>query len=120
MYIWYAVGVWLHGIQDINQFTDGCMCMVLQEGSHAISFRPNTRLEFASLSCGGEFDKQEYSALNRVCQDCYNLFRDKYVYSNCKYVYKQGYENECEVIWTHSITFNTPTFGGVNNLNNLI
>ncbi|KAF2364525.1 Arthropod neurohormone/Alpha-latrotoxin associated low molecular weight protein [Trinorchestia longiramus] len=58
--------------------------MLLLSETESITLRPNTRMEFASLRCRGEFDKNGYSALTRVCEDCYNLFRDKTVFNNCK------------------------------------
>ncbi|XP_018015808.2 crustacean hyperglycemic hormone [Hyalella azteca] len=60
------------------------LLLLVQSGAAAITLRPNTRMEFASLSCAGEYNKAEYRDLSRVCEDCYNLFREIYVFSSCK------------------------------------
>ncbi|XP_068209520.1 ion transport peptide-like [Palaemon carinicauda] len=49
-----------------------------------IRIRPNTFKEFQSIKCHGKFDKEQYAALTRLCDDCNNLFRDPEVLIGCK------------------------------------
>ncbi|KAL7646536.1 UNVERIFIED_CONTAM: hypothetical protein RMT77_001787 [Armadillidium vulgare] len=55
----------------------------VSEGS-IIKYQPNTLLEFHSLKCFGTYDKKQYVLLNQICHDCYNLFRNPGVMSQCR------------------------------------
>ncbi|KAK7027494.1 hypothetical protein SK128_012079 [Halocaridina rubra] len=50
----------------------------------SIKIRPNTFKEFQFIKCQGEFDKEQYSFLVQICDDCYNLFRNPNVLLDCK------------------------------------
>ena len=51
--------------------------------TESIILRPNTLLEFASLRCRGRYERNEYSALTKLCLDCYNVYRHPSLYGKC-------------------------------------
>jgi len=38
---------------------------------------------FEDLQCRGRYDRSIYSELERVCDDCYNLYKNLEVYGSC-------------------------------------
>ncbi|XP_042878445.1 crustacean hyperglycemic hormone-like [Penaeus japonicus] len=59
--------------------------LLCQESSGSfIKLRPNTLREFQFLQCRGDYDKERYATLSRVCDDCHNLFRQPQVMTECK------------------------------------
>ena len=38
--------------------------------------------------CGGKLDLKTYLFLNKLCEDCFSLFRDTDVYDACRYELK--------------------------------
>ncbi|XP_041984550.1 CHH-like protein isoform X1 [Aricia agestis] len=43
-----------------------------------------TRRSFFNLQCKGVFDAAIFARLDRVCDDCYNLFREPELYTLCR------------------------------------
>ena len=41
---------------------------------------------FASLGCMGDYDKAKFARLDRVCDECYQMFREPDVHSMCRWV----------------------------------
>lgn len=39
---------------------------------------------FRDLKCKGEYNSVNFSKLDRLCEDCYNLFRTNRLYTLCK------------------------------------
>nr|ARN17961.1 ITP-like precursor [Periclimenes brevicarpalis] len=60
--------------------------LLCQETSAAyvIRIRPNTYKEFQSIKCQGTFDKEQYTRLTSLCDDCYNVSRNPDVLIGCK------------------------------------
>ncbi|XP_042886403.1 ion transport peptide-like [Penaeus japonicus] len=59
-------------------------CIVYECRGSFIKLRPNTLREFQYLQCRGEYNRERYAALSRVCDDCHNLFRQPQVMTECK------------------------------------
>ncbi|XP_064102719.1 crustacean hyperglycemic hormone-like [Macrobrachium nipponense] len=62
----------------------GLLLLCQETSASFIRIRPNTFKEFQSLKCQGKFDKEQYAALNRLCDDCYNLSRGSNDRTACK------------------------------------
>ncbi|XP_072379718.1 CHH-like protein isoform X2 [Diabrotica undecimpunctata] len=43
-----------------------------------------TKRSFYDLQCKGVYDKSIFARLDRICEDCYNLFREPSIYSLCR------------------------------------
>jgi len=41
---------------------------------------------FASLGCMGDYDKAKFARLDRVCDECYQMFREPDVHTMCRWV----------------------------------
>lgn len=41
---------------------------------------------FVSLGCMGVYDKSKFARLDRVCEECYQMFRDPDIHSMCRSV----------------------------------
>ncbi|KAK9712685.1 Crustacean CHH/MIH/GIH neurohormone family [Popillia japonica] len=39
---------------------------------------------FFRLECRGNYNKSKFARLDRVCEDCYNLFREPEVHTMCR------------------------------------
>lgn len=53
---------------------------------------PLSKRSFFDIQCKGVYDKTIFARLDRVCEDCYNLFREPQLHSLCRfapqYVYR--------------------------------
>ncbi|KAF5283851.1 hypothetical protein FQA39_LY04671, partial [Lamprigera yunnana] len=43
-----------------------------------------TKRSFDDQQCKGVYDKSIYARLDRICEDCYNLFREPEIHTLCK------------------------------------
>ena len=43
------------------------------------------RLNFSNLACSGMYDRASFSALNAVCDDCYDLYKEPEIHALCRY-----------------------------------
>ncbi|XP_065569189.1 ion transport peptide-like isoform X2 [Artemia franciscana] len=50
---------------------------------HALGHHLSKR-SFFDLQCKGYYDKQIFAKLDRVCYDCYNIFRDPEIHQLCR------------------------------------
>jgi hypothetical protein len=48
---------------------------------HSLSKR-----SFFDIKCRGVYEKSMYATLDRVCQDCYNLYREPELHTLCRYL----------------------------------
>ena len=39
---------------------------------------------FVSLGCMGVYDKAKFARLDRVCEECYQMFRDPDIHAMCR------------------------------------
>ncbi|CAH0696078.1 unnamed protein product [Spodoptera exigua] len=44
------------------------------------------RRSFFTLECKGVYDAAIFARLDRICDDCYNLFREPQLYNLCRFV----------------------------------
>merc|ERR1712233_266098 len=44
----------------------------------------HTRMSESHMLCGGKIDLQSYLFLNKLCEDCFSLYRDPDVYAVCR------------------------------------
>uniref|UniRef100_A0AB38ZPE1 ITP n=1 Tax=Gryllus bimaculatus TaxID=6999 RepID=A0AB38ZPE1_GRYBI len=45
---------------------------------------PLSKRSFFDLQCKGVYDKSIFARLDRICEDCYNLFREPQLHSLCR------------------------------------
>lgn len=52
----------------------------------SFDLRPNRGFYeiFLDLNCEGRFNASAFARLDRVCEDCYNLFREQEIHKECK------------------------------------
>ncbi|XP_065167815.1 ion transport peptide isoform X2 [Atheta coriaria] len=43
-----------------------------------------TKRSFFDIQCKGVYDKSIFARLDRICEDCYNLFRETNLHSSCR------------------------------------
>ncbi|RZC33292.1 ion transport peptide [Asbolus verrucosus] len=43
-----------------------------------------TKRSFFDIQCKGVYDKSIFARLDRICEDCYNLFREPQLHSLCR------------------------------------
>lgn len=41
---------------------------------------------FYDIQCKGVYDKSIFARVDRICEDCYNLYREPQLHSLCRYV----------------------------------
>ena len=46
---------------------------------------PLGKRSFMQLQCKGIYDKSIFARLDRICEDCYNLFREPQLHTLCRY-----------------------------------
>ncbi|RWS28574.1 Ion transport peptide-like protein [Leptotrombidium deliense] len=74
-----------------------CICFVLFTASPVQSnVRDLHKRSFASLGCLGVYNKATFAKLDRVCDDCYQLYRDDDLHQLCrKNCFKNDYFKKC-------------------------
>ncbi|XP_054710917.1 ion transport peptide-like [Uloborus diversus] len=51
---------------------------------------------FSGLGCMGVYDKAKFARLERVCEECYQMFRESDVYTACRAnCFKNDFFNQC-------------------------
>ena len=60
--------------------------VLLFESSSAASVfsKELSKRSFFDINCRNVYDKSIYARLDRVCQDCYNLYRDPELHALCR------------------------------------
>lgn len=48
-----------------------------------------SKRSFFDIQCKGVYDKSIFARLDRICEDCYNLFREPQLHSLCRCVLKK-------------------------------
>jgi hypothetical protein len=46
--------------------------------------RPLSKRSFFDIQCKGVYDKGIFAKLDRICDDCYNLYREPQLHSLCR------------------------------------
>src|SRR5579871_4797127 len=58
-----------------------CVLMVISPAESAIVKR-----SFVHLGCMGKYDRAIFAKLDRVCEDCYNLYREPGLHRDCRLI----------------------------------
>lgn len=61
-------------------------CIGLGADAATLSGHPLGKRSFFDIQCKGVYDKSIFARLDRICEDCYNLFREPQLHMLCKYV----------------------------------
>ncbi|XP_014256377.1 ion transport peptide-like isoform X2 [Cimex lectularius] len=59
-------------------------CFVAGPTSRIIMGHPLNKRSFFDIRCKGVYDKSIFARLDRICEDCYNLFRAPQLHSLCR------------------------------------
>lgn len=52
--------------------------------SFVMGSRPLSKRSFFDIQCKGVYDKGIFAKLDRICDDCYNLYREPQLHSLCR------------------------------------
>lgn len=52
--------------------------------SAIVHFHHLTKRSFFNIQCKGVYDKSIFARLDRICEDCYNLFREPQLHTLCR------------------------------------
>ncbi|OXA42830.1 ion transport peptide isoform X2 [Folsomia candida] len=58
--------------------------VVGQADSFVMGSRPLSKRSFFDIQCKGVYDKGIFAKLDRICDDCYNLYREPQLHSLCR------------------------------------
>lgn len=61
-------------------------CIGLGADAATLNGHPLGKRSFFDIQCKGVYDKSIFARLDRICEDCYNLFREPQLHMLCKYV----------------------------------
>lgn len=56
----------------------------MRDSSPAPRLHHLTKRSFFNIQCKGVYDKSIFARLDRICEDCYNLFREPQLHSLCR------------------------------------
>ncbi|XP_018357002.1 PREDICTED: ion transport peptide-like isoform X1 [Trachymyrmex septentrionalis] len=59
-------------------------CIGLGADAASLSGHPLGKRSFFDIQCKGVYDKSIFARLDRICEDCYNLFREPQLHMLCK------------------------------------
>ncbi|XP_011694345.1 PREDICTED: ion transport peptide-like isoform X3 [Wasmannia auropunctata] len=59
-------------------------CIDLGADAASLSGHPLGKRSFFDIQCKGVYDKSIFARLDRICEDCYNLFREPQLHMLCK------------------------------------
>ncbi|KAG8227356.1 hypothetical protein J437_LFUL003345 [Ladona fulva] len=62
-------------------------------GSGHVLGHPISKRSFFDIQCKGVYDKSIFARLDRICEDCYNLFREPTLHSLCSFPFRLGIES---------------------------
>ncbi|XP_076352847.1 crustacean hyperglycemic hormone-like [Tachypleus tridentatus] len=69
--------------------------LVLIHAVSVLSTLPEKR-SFAALGCMGIYDKAKFARLSRVCEECYNVYREPFIAKECRSnCFKNDMFNDC-------------------------
>ncbi|GIY33225.1 ion transport peptide-like [Caerostris darwini] len=67
--------------------------MVSLAGAHVDR---DAKRSFSDLGCMGVYDKAKFARLDRVCEECYQLFRESDVHTSCRSnCFKNDFFTQC-------------------------
>ncbi|RZF46876.1 hypothetical protein LSTR_LSTR008257 [Laodelphax striatellus] len=59
-------------------------CLLASPASRMMAGHPLSKRSFFDIQCKGVYDKSIFARLDRICEDCYNLFREAQLHSLCR------------------------------------
>ncbi|KAL6263789.1 hypothetical protein P5V15_003872 [Pogonomyrmex californicus] len=59
-------------------------CIGLGADAATLNGHPLGKRSFFDIQCKGVYDKSIFARLDRICEDCYNLFREPQLHMLCK------------------------------------
>lgn len=59
-------------------------CSSLQSPSGRQEARSVFKRSFAGLGCLGVYDKAKFARLDRICEECYQLYREPDIHTACR------------------------------------
>ncbi|XP_039277956.1 ion transport peptide-like isoform X2 [Nilaparvata lugens] len=59
-------------------------CLLASPASRIMTGHPLSKRSFFDIQCKGVYDKSIFARLDRICEDCYNLFREAQLHSLCR------------------------------------
>ncbi|XP_072743117.1 ion transport peptide-like isoform X3 [Anoplolepis gracilipes] len=59
-------------------------CIGLGADAATLNAHPLGKRSFFDIQCKGVYDKSIFARLDRICEDCYNLFREPQLHMLCK------------------------------------
>ncbi|GFS44670.1 ion transport peptide-like [Trichonephila inaurata madagascariensis] len=63
---------------------------------HVATSEQEMKRSFAGLGCMGVYDKAKFARLDRVCEECYQLFREPDVHTLCRSnCFKNNFFTQC-------------------------
>lgn len=70
--------------RDSSSSTEGLAdALQLENLRHTLLGQPHKR-DYEALECRGMYDHGIFTKLNRICDDCYNLYKDVEVHHYCR------------------------------------
>ncbi|GFQ81975.1 ion transport peptide-like [Trichonephila clavata] len=76
-----------------------CLCLLLVGvvlALHVVTSEQEMKRSFAGLGCMGVYDKAKFARLDRVCEECYQLFREPDVHTSCRSnCFKNNFFTQC-------------------------
>ncbi|KAG9511206.1 hypothetical protein GZH46_00223 [Fragariocoptes setiger] len=58
--------------------------IIMSSGYYVAQAREIRKRSFAGLGCLGFYDKAKFARLERVCEECYQLYREPDIHSMCR------------------------------------
>ena len=55
-----------------------------QQPGHQVEAKGIFKRSFAGLGCLGVYDKAKFARLDRVCEECYQLYREPDIHTACR------------------------------------
>lgn len=59
-------------------------CLLAGPTSRLLGHSLIKRTTFFDIQCKGVYDKSIFARLDRICEDCYNLFREPQLHTLCR------------------------------------
>nr|XP_018900376.1 PREDICTED: ion transport peptide isoform X2 [Bemisia tabaci] len=76
----------MHQSTQVLLLVSWCLMSNILAGptSRALLGHSFNKRSFFNLECKGVYDKSIFAKLDRICEDCYNLFREPQLHSQCR------------------------------------
>ncbi|XP_035207472.1 crustacean hyperglycemic hormone-like isoform X2 [Stegodyphus dumicola] len=73
-----------------------CIAFFLCFASSLSATVDHTKRSFSDLGCMGVYDRAKFARLDRVCEECYQLFKESDVHTSCRSnCFKNNFFTQC-------------------------